>query len=45
MSTLAATSLTTNPPLFQEEKNSPKRKDCQIFIVIKVLVYSNIVVL
>ena len=28
--------------LFQEEKNSPKPKNCQIFIVIKILWYSNI---
>ena len=27
---------------FQEEKNSLKIKDCQIFVVIKVLGYSNI---
>ena len=32
----AATSLRTNPPISQEEKNSPKRKDFQIFSVIKV---------
>ena len=35
-------SLTTNPPPFQEEKNSSKLKDCQIFSVIKVLGYLNI---
>ena len=29
---LAATSLTTNPPHFQDEKNSPKLKDRQIFM-------------
>ena len=34
--------LTTNPPPFQEEKKSTKLKDCQIFIIIKVLEYSNI---
>ena len=38
--TLAATSLTRHPPPFQEEKNSPKLKDCQIFHVIRVLGYS-----
>ena len=26
---------------FQEEKNSPKLKDCQIFYVIRVLGYPN----
>ena len=39
--TLAATSLTRHPPPFQEEKNSPNLKDCQIFYVIRVLRYSN----
>ena len=42
MITLAASSLRTNPPPFQEEKNSPKLKACQSFSVIKVLGYSNI---
>ena len=35
--TLAATSLTTHPAPFHEEKNSTKLKDCHIFKVIKVL--------
>ena len=33
--------LNNNSTPFQEEKNSPKFKDCQIFSVIKVLGYSN----
>ena len=41
MLTLAATSLKRHPPPFQEEKNSPKLKDCQIFDVVRVLGYSN----
>ena len=41
--TLAATSLTRHPPPFKEDKNSPKLKDCQIFVifVIRVFGYSN----
>ena len=35
--TLAATSSTTNPTHFQEEKNSPKINNCKIVIVITVL--------
>ena len=27
---------------FQKEKKSPKLKDCQKFVVMKVLVYSNV---
>ena len=42
--TLTATSSSTNPPPFQEEKNSLKLKDYQSYIVIKVLVYSSIAV-
>ena len=34
--TLASTSLTRHPPPFNEEKNSPKFKDCQIFYVNRV---------
>ena len=40
---LATTSVSTNPPHFHEEKNSPKLNDCQILNVIKVLGYSTLV--
>ena len=39
---LATTSLTTNPPYFDEDENSPKFNDCHFFNLIKVLGYSNI---
>ena len=40
--TSAARNLTSNPPTFHEEKNSSKRRDCEICNLIKVVGYSKI---